>query len=90
MKTPKKAIKCQQIIDDMVKMLGYYMGHCPEFKKLVREDVQYLETYLNEISEEHKTYNIRFASKLKSLWKHEMKEKDAVIKELEHKIKEIE
>jgi hypothetical protein len=88
MKIPKRAIKSQEIIDNLVTLLQYYMGGTPEFRRIVKEDVQYLEDYLIEISEEHKLHNIRFASKLKSLWKAEMKEKDKVIKGLEKEIKE--
>jgi hypothetical protein len=86
MKTPKKAIKSQEIIDNLVDLLRYYMGGTPEFKRIVREDIQYLETYLQTVSEDHKVHNIRFASKLKALWKSEMKAKDKEIKKLKEKL----
>jgi hypothetical protein len=89
MKIPKRALKAQEVVDNLVTLLGYYMAGTPEFKRIVREDVQYLEDYLNEISEEHKLHNIRFATKLKSLWKKEMKEKDKQIKQLEKKVEEL-
>jgi len=89
MKLPKKAIKCQEIIDKLVNLLDYYMGNTLEFKKMIRKDAQYLEDYLNEISEDHKTHNIRFATKLKALWKKDLDKKEAKIKELEHKIEEL-
>ena len=89
MKTPKRALRCQEIVDNIVNLLDYYMHGTDEFRRIVREDIQYLEDYINEISEEHKIHNIRFASKLKSLWKQEMKEKDNKIKELEKKVEEL-
>ena len=89
MKVPKRAIKCQEIIDNLVNLLEFYMYGTDEFKRIVNEDIQYLENYLIEISEEHKLHNIRFASKLKSLWKEEMREKDEKIKELEQKVEEL-
>jgi len=89
MKVCKRALRSQEIIDRMVTLLDYYMGGTKEFKKLVREDVQYLEEYLNEISEEHKIHNIRFATKLKALWKKDMEKKDEVIKKLESKIEDL-
>lgn len=89
MKTPKRAKKCQQIIDQMVDWLNYYMGSTDEFRKFIRSDVQYLEDYLNEISEEHKIHNIRFASKLKAFWKKELEAKEKKITELEQKVEEL-
>jgi len=89
MKIPKRALKAQEVVDNLVTLLEYYMGGTDEFRRIVREDVQYLEDYLNEISEEHKLHNIRFATKLKALWKQEMKEKDKKIKKLEKKVEEL-
>ena len=88
MKTPKRALKCRHIIDNIVEILGYYMCGTSEFRRLVNEDIQYLEEYLNEVSEDHKLHNIRFASKLNGLWKVEMKQNDKVIKQLEDKLRE--
>ena len=88
MKIPKRAKKSQEIIDNLVTLLEYYMGGTDEFRRIIREDVQYLEDYLIEISEEHKIHNIRFASKLKSLWKHQLKEKDKQIKELKKELED--
>ena len=89
MKIPKRAKRCQEVIDQMVDCLDYYMGESTQFKDFVRNDISYLEEYLAEISEEHKLHNIRFASKLKSMWKKEMKEKDNKIKELEQIVEEL-
>ena len=89
MKAPHRAKKCQEIIDNIVNILDYYMHGTDEFKKIVKEDIQYLENYLIEISEEHKLHNIRFASKLKGLWKKEMEEKDKKIQELEQIVEEL-
>ena len=89
MKIPKRAKRCQEVIDQMVDWLDYYMGGSPEFKDFVRNDISYLEEYLAEISEEHKLHNIRFASKLKSMWKKEMKEKDQKIQQLEEIVEEL-
>ena len=88
MRIPPRAKKCQEVIDQMVDWLGFYMGNAPEFRKFVKEDISYLEEYLAEISEEHKLHNIRFASKLKSLWKQEMEEKDNMIKKLKKELDE--
>lgn len=89
MKIPKKAEKCVEIIDNIVGLLEYYMGGTTEFKRIVREDIQYLENYLQTISEDHKIHNIRLASKLKAQWKKEMKKKDNIIKDLEEKLKDV-
>lgn len=89
MKTPKKAVRCQEIIDKMVMLLDYYMGGTPDFRRLMKEDVQFLEDYLNEISEDHKLHNIKLAVKLKAMWSKDMKKKDEVIKELESKIEDL-
>ena len=89
MRIPPKAKKCQEIIDKLVNYLEFYMYGTEEFKRILKEDIDYLETYLIEISEEHKIHNIRFASKLKHLWKEEMEEKDKIIKELEQKVEEL-
>ena len=89
MRIPPKAKKCQEIIDKLVNYLEFYMYGTEEFKRILKEDIDYLENYLIEISEEHKIHNIRFASKLKYLWKEEMEEKDKIIKELEKKVEEL-
>ena len=89
MKIPKRAQRSQEIIDKMVNWLSYYMNDCDEFKKFVRTDIKYLEEYLPEVSEDHKVHNIRFASKLKSLWKKEMEAKDEKIQELEEIVEEL-
>jgi len=89
MKSPKKAIKCQEIIDNLVTLLQYYMSGTDELKRVVRVDVQYLENYLQEISEDHRVHNIRFATKLKAIWKKDLKQKEQKIKELESKIEEL-
>lgn len=89
MKLPTRAKKCQEIIDNMVDWLSFYMGNAPEFRKFVKTDIKYLEEYLSEISEEYKIHNIRFASKLKALWKKEMQEKEEVIEELKQEIEEL-
>lgn len=86
MKLPKKAQRCKTVIDKLVTHLEFYMGHTKEFKDLVKNDVQYLEEYLNEISEDHKLHNIKFATKLKALWKKELKEKDNEIKQLKKEL----
>jgi len=86
MKIPKKAEKCQHIIDNLVELLRYYMSGTPEFRRIVKEDIQFLETYLQDVSLDHKTHNIRFASKLKAQWKKDMKKKDETIKELKKEL----
>lgn len=88
MRIPPRAKRSQEIIDQMVDWLGYYMGSRPEFKEFIRNDIKYLEEYLSEVSEEHKVHNIRFATKLKSLWKSELEEKERKIKELEAELDE--
>ncbi len=90
MKAPKNAIKSQEIIDNLVNLLRYYMSGTSEFRRIVREDVQFLENYLQEVSVDHKVHNIRFASKLKALWKKDLQEKESKIRELEEKIGELE
>ena len=90
MKICKRAAKSRDVIDNLVNLLGYYMGGTLQFRKIVREDVQFLEDYLNEISEDHRVHNIKLATKLKALWKRDLKEKEDKIKELEHKIEELE
>jgi hypothetical protein len=74
----------------MVDWLGFYMGDSPEFRKFVKNDIKYLEEYLAEISEEHKLHNIKFASKLKALWKKELDEKQEMIKKLKRELNDQE
>lgn len=88
MRIPPRAKKSQEIIDQMVDWLGYYMGSRPEFKEFIKNDIKYLEEYLVEVSEEHKLHNIKLATKLKSLWKQELKEKEQEIKELKAELDE--
>ena len=86
MRIPPRAKRCQEIVDQMVDWLAFYMGNSPEFRNFVKSDIKYLEEYLSEISEEHKLHNIRFASKLKSLWKKEMEEKQEMIDKLKREL----
>ena len=46
MKPSKKTIKSQEIINNIVSLLGYYMGGTTEFRRIVREDIKFLENYL--------------------------------------------
>ncbi len=89
MKAPKRAIKSREIIDNLVSLLGYYMSGTTEFKRIVKEDIQFLESYLQEISEDHKIHNIKLAAKIKARWKSDMIKKENKIKELENKIEEL-
>lgn len=88
MRIPPRAQRCIEIIDTMVDWLGFYMGDSPEFRKFIKNDIKYLEEYLAEISEEHKLHNIKFASKLKALWKEELEEKELIIKKLKKELDE--
>lgn len=73
MRIPPRAKKSQEVIDQMVNWLGYYMGQSKEFKEFVKSDIKYLEEYLSEISEDHKLHNIKLATKLKARWKQDLK-----------------
>lgn len=86
MRIPPRAKKSQEIIDQMVDWLEFYMGTRPEFKEFVRNDIKYLEEYLAEISEDHKLHNIKLATKLKALWKKDLVEKDQEIKKLKEEL----
>lgn len=86
MRIPPRAKKSQEIIDQMVNWLGYYMGTRPEFKEFVRNDIKYLEEYLSEVSEDHKLHNIKLATKLKALWRQDLQEKDQEIKKLKKEL----
>lgn len=88
MRIPPRAKKCQEIIDQMVDWLGYYMGNSPEFRKFIKNDISYLEEYLAEISEEHKLHNIKLAARLKGQWQQELDEKNEMIKKLKEKLDE--
>lgn len=88
MRVPPRAKKCQEIVDKMVNWLQFYMSGTKEFRDFVNNDIEYLESYLNEISEEHKLHNIRFATKLKALWAKELINKEEEIKDLRKIIKE--
>jgi hypothetical protein len=88
MKLPKRAKESINTIDTMVEWLHYYMGDDPRFRKFVRNDIGQLEEYLQEISLDHKTHNIRFASKLKGIWQKEKEELKKEIKELKEKLDE--
>lgn len=86
MRIPPRAKKSQEIIDQMVDWLEFYMGNRPEFKEFVRNDIKYLEEYLVEISEDHKLHNIKLATKLKALWKKDLVEKEQEIKKLKEEL----
>ena len=88
MKLPKRAKDCQETIDTMVEWLHYYMGDRKEFKQFVKNNITQLEEYLYEISLDHKTHNIRFASRLKTKWAKELEEKNKEIKRLKEKLHE--
>ena len=86
MKLPKRAKECQETIETMVEWLHYYMGDRKEFKQFVKNNITQLEEYLHEISLDHKTHNIRFASKLKGIWKKELEEKEKEIQKLKKEL----
>lgn len=86
MRIPPRAKKSQEVIDQMVNWLGYYMGNRPEFKEFIKNDIKYLEEYLAEVSEDHKLHNIKLATKLKALWKQDLVEKDQEIKKLKEEL----
>lgn len=88
MRIPPRAVRSQEIIDQMVDWLDYYMGESQQFKDFIRNDIKYLEEYLVEVSEEHKLHNIKLAAKLKAEWKSELEEKNRKIKELKAELDE--
>jgi len=88
MRIPPRAKRSQEIIDQMVDWLDYYMGESQQFKEFIRNDIKYLEEYLVEVSEEHKLHNIKLAAKLKSEWKQELEEKEKEIKVLKAELDE--
>lgn len=68
MKEPKRVQKAIATLDKIIDYLHYYMGDSPEFKKMVRVDLQEIEDLLRELSVDQKLQNIRLAKKLKALW----------------------
>ncbi len=86
MRIPPRAVKSQEIIDQMVDWLGYYMGDRPEFRQFVKNDIKYLEEYLAEISEEHKLHNIKLAARINAKWLQELEQKEQVIEQLKEEL----
>jgi hypothetical protein len=68
MKEPKRVRKAIMTLDKMIDYLHYYMGDCPEFKHMVRVELQDVEDLLRELSVERKVENARLAKKLKAYW----------------------
>lgn len=52
----------------MIDYLHYYMGDCPEFKHMVKVELQDVEELLKELAVERKVENARLAKKLKAYW----------------------
>jgi len=88
MRIPPRAKRSQEIIDQMVDWLDYYMGESQQFKDFIRNDIKYLEEYLVEISEEHKLHNIKLASKIKAQVKDKLEEKEKEIELLKAELGE--
>lgn len=68
MKESKRVQQAIATLDKMIDMLHYYMGDCPEFKNMVRVELQDIEDLLRELAVDQKIQNIRLAKKLKALW----------------------
>ena len=86
MRTPPRAKRCQEVIDQMVDWLNFYMGRTQEFRAFVKNDIKYLEEYLTEISEEYKLHDIKLAAKLKKQWQDELDHKNQMIRRLQKEI----
>ena len=69
MKEPKRVQKALKTLDKMITYLHYYMGDCPEFKQLVRVEIQNIEDLVKELAVDQKVQSIRLARKLKASWK---------------------
>lgn len=68
MKEPKRVQKAITTIDKMIDYLHYYMGDTPEFKNMVKVELQDIEDLLIELAVDQKVQNIRLAKKLKAVW----------------------
>ena len=69
MKEPKRVQKALTTLDKMIDYLHFYMGDCPEFKRIVRVELVNVENLLKELAVDQKVQNVRLAKKLKSIWK---------------------
>ncbi len=66
MRTPPRAKKCQELLDDIEWNLEYFMGPSQKFKEMKNTHFQYLREYINEISQEKKLTEIKLAAKIKA------------------------
>ena len=73
MKEPLRVRKAIDTLDKIIDYLHYYMGDCPEFKHLVKEELNDVEDLLRELALDQKVQNIRLAKKLKALWESQEK-----------------
>lgn len=65
MRTPPRAKKCQELLDDLEWNLEYFMGANEKFKEMKTTHFQYLRDYINEVSREKKLTEIQLAAKIK-------------------------
>lgn len=77
-KPPKRARRAITKLHTLVDYLEYYMGNNPKFRnEIVKELAQDIEEVLHELSIEKHIDHIRLATKLKTRWKQEQRDKDA-------------
>ena len=62
MRTPPRAKKAQEVISELEINLTYFMGTLPNE---LRKKVEYLKSYVDEISMEKKISEIKVAAKIK-------------------------
>lgn len=65
MRTPPRAKKAQELLDEVQWNLEYFMGNSDKFKEMKSSHFGYLRDYINEISEEKKLSDIKLAKKIK-------------------------
>ncbi len=68
MKESKRVQKALNTLEKMIEYLHFYMGDSPEFKNLVKVELNNVEDLLKELSVDQKIQNVRLAKKLKAIW----------------------
>ena len=68
MKESKRVQQALSTLEKMTEYLHYYMGDCPEFRVLVRDELRNLEDLMRELAVDQKIQNIKLAQRLRKEW----------------------
>lgn len=64
MKESKRVQQAINTLETMLEYLHYYMGDCPEFRRLIKYEVKNVEELLRELAVDQKIQGIKIAKKI--------------------------